>query len=787
MSNGTKIKTMKDDLLEIENKVSQSIKVPEKQQKAATLSSSSSSTQKPATGFPLPKTTAKGGDLKTKELRNIVDRLAKNRVGNVPTSAESTNANLDKPGLKTTTQEANELKALIDRISKREGEREKPLVKSEDSGNVEFTKTKPAEKPEVFHEKMEMAERSPRQAVQEQAKTSTTPAKPPEKDIPLEKPDLDALIKPVSKPSIKPEEKITAVAPKKGMGAEAPPKKLPLQKQPGTQGNGLALEKKIIETKEVLENIEKKENELKELLEKMTKNKLPDLSTLNSQDMAITQSSARPSRPEAAQSKKTAAPVKTTYLEKLIGSDKKPSLKSLGIKETLLTSPDKKSISAKDAKAKEEKPIMKKIRERLFGMEKEIAAAKLETKKPAPSDQESETETGTMLPKKTETEDYFKKISKEKTPSLPKIESIEEKFSSLQKNQGSSVIKPEKISEFENTSGIIKNDLGADTKKEEEIEKARRDYLDSQYVSPTNRLVFGKQEHYSSIRKHIEERRLDANLKDLASKVATGEKTIISEKEEKKKLKERIISKYHIRSSPFLRNVLIIAVIAIAIGGAALYGYLSNIKVPKPPEIIAPVATGSELKELSQINDLLEISSEKLKNPTTMRDEANKKFISSPGIKFFRLVIKNNNGNIVELKDALEGIGINTKVLPQTFLESSENEYGVIVSKTPKFTTRLSIAIKLKNSETMQSTMNGWEKDRVKMKDALNPLFVSDRSSDVQNSYFQAGNYKNVNIRYISLPDKDTAIDYFIYNKILVVSTTKDDTFGLIDMLTAVK
>lgn len=786
MLNGTKIKTMKDDLLEIENKVSQSIKVPEKQQKAATLSSSSSSSQKPATGFPLPKTAAKSDDLKTKELRNIVDRLAKNRAGNVSVSAESANTNLDKPGLKTTTQEANELKALIDRISKREGEREKPLVKSEDIGSAELKKMKPAEKPEVFHAKMEATEKSPRQAVQEQAKPATTPAIPPEKDILPEKPDLDTLIKPVSRPSIKTEEKITAIAPKKDIGADTPPKKLPLQKQLATQGNGIALEEKIIETKEVLENIEKKENELKELLEKMTKSKLPDLSTLNSQDIAITQSPARPHGPEAVQTKKTAIPAET-YLEKLVGSDKKPSLKSIGIKETLVTSPSKKSISAKDTETKEEKPIMKKIRERLFGMEKEIAGAKLDTKKNTPLNQESETETGAVLPKKTETGDYFKKIAKEKMPETPKIESVEEKFSSLPKDQRSSVIKPEKISEFENTSGIIKNDLGADTKKGEEIEKARRDYLDSQYVSPTNRLVFGKQEHYSSIRKHIEERHLDANLKDLASKVATGEKTIISEKEEKKKLKERIISKYHIRSSPFLRNVLIIAVIVIAIGGVALYSYLSNITVPKPPEIIAPAVTGSELKELSKINEFLEISSEKLKNPTTMRDEANKKFISNPGIKFFRLVIKNNNGNIVELKEALEGIGINTKALPQAFLESSENEYGVIVSKTSKFTTRLSIAIKLKNSETMQSAMNGWEKDRVKMKDALNPLFVSDRSSDVQNSYFQAGNYKNVNIRYISLPDKDTAIDYFIYNNILVVATTKDDTFGLIDILTSVK
>ncbi|MFA6097216.1 MAG: hypothetical protein WC788_06325 [Candidatus Paceibacterota bacterium] len=805
MSNGTKIKTMKDDLLEIENKVSQSMKIPEKQQKSATLSSGTSSVlpgQKPSAGFPLPKNDSEGHDLKTKELRNIVDRLSKNKSGVVPPSSQKTAAPSYIPDIKTSTSEATELKALIDRISKREGEREKPLTASEDKEKEIVPDTEPQKEPAIAA-KIALPAVKPSVIPKQEPEKIIEPLKTPIADkTPFEKPDLNTLIKPVSRPTPASEEKKPETAPEKMISAKNIMEKAIPAEQPAPQANGRALEEKITETKEVLESITKKENELKELLEKMSRNKRSDTVITDSEVKAIPQAPARTSAVPSMQAKKTAAPAATTYLDKLIKPAEKPSLKSLGIKETLVTSPEQKTVPIKNTGSGEEKPIMKKIRERLFGLEKEISQAKpvtetapVQTAKndkeamqvPAENRKTEEKNTSAATPaKKTDAKDYFKKISEDKTLSAAKIESVEEKFSNLPQEKQSSIIKPEKINEFENTSGVIKSSSKSDLKKEDELTKARRNYLDSQYVSPTSRLVFGKQEHYSSIRKHIEERHLDANLKDLESRVAVAKNIVISEKEEKKRLRERIMSKYHIRSSPFLRNILILAVLVIVIGGAALYGYLSKIEV-KPPDIIVPVITGNELKELSQIKDSLEITAEKLKNPTALRDEAGKKFASDPNLKLFRLIIKNDKGDIVDLKNALGGIGFNVPALPQNFMGATENDYSLIISKTSKLTMRFAIAIRLKSPESMQTTMNSWEKDRIKMKDGLNPLFISDRTSDIQNSYFQAGSYKNISIRYVSLPDKDSAIDYFIHKNILVIATTKDDTFKFIDILTSVQ
>jgi len=810
MSNATKIKTMKDDLLEIEGKVSQSIKAPEKQQQSATLSktpSSAISGQNPGNGFSLSKVATISDDLKTKELRNIVSRLSNKNSENTTDSSAKITLPSSNPEIKTSASGTNELKDLISRISKREGGDEKPLTTPVEKNNAIVPETKPAEKtaiispaskteklpelkpikkPDITAIKKEVPKESPATIKQEQNKPIKLSENLPESKTS----DIDKLIKRFSVPAVKPIEKKPEIATKTAADVEVAPKNV-LQKEP-------IVPVKDVADKKVFNNITEKKEELKDILEKMSKKKdiaaaVPVLETKVAQQNIVTPKDIE---------KKAISSAEKLNLKKFVSPAEKPFVKLPETKIISASLPKPKEIPIKKEQAKNDRPIMKKLRERLFGIEKEILSAKPETKntpapvikkeiepaaiKPAEAKQAIQKEEKIATPpEKIKVTDYFKKISNENAVSAPKIEKIEEKFANLPKNKQVSEMKPDKISEFENASGIIKSAPEINTKKEEELAKARRSYIDSQYVSPTNRLVFGKQEHYSSIRKRIEERHLDANLKDLESKVAVSKNIILSEKEEKKKLKERIISKYHIKSSPLLRNILIVAVIVIAIGGVALYNYLSSIKPEKPPEIVVPIITGSELKELSKITDFTETTIEKLKNPTVLRDEASTKFSSDPNLKFYKMVIKDSSGNMVVLKDALEGIGMNTQSFPQTFIESSENEYDIIVFKTLRSTARLGLAIKLKDSESMRSAMSSWENDRPKMKESLDPLFISDRSSDITNSFFQTGAYKGVSLRYVSLPDKDTAIDYFIYNNILVIATSKDDTFNLIDLLTA--
>lgn len=801
MTNGTKIKTMKDDLLEIESKLSQSPKTPAQQQKTPAPAASTAIIQPPKTGtvFSVPKKPAPTEDLKTKELRNIVDRLSKNK------SAPAVSTGVSKPqsaaqttvAPKTTAGDKDDLRALIERISKREGEAEKPLAKP-----AEPIKETPAVGPTI--EIKPQIEDKPK--IKTEMKVQAKPEIPvPETEAEpvMEKPDLDKLIKPIEKPQLVKE--ISKDPSVKKTVPEIKAFAVPTGK-PAIPEEEIEIEKKEEEIKEILGNITKKESELKDLLEKISRKKgleektpqpepnIPQKIDIQKPIMPGQIASARPEPSKLIKAITKPAPKKIINAPTI--TPIRPLPKPLSVSKTEITGKGQGIELAPELKPiqtivkKKESPIMKKVRERLFGMEKTGLTEKITEKTQAETKPVTEEKIlkSPISPETSKAEDrsYFKKIADSKQAIEPKLEKVEEKFSNLQSAAQTSEVKPEKVKEFESSSGIIKTNSQEGTKREEELAKARRSYIDSQYVSPTSRLVFGKQEHYSSIRKHIEERHLDADLKELESKVAKNENVILSEKEEKKKLKQRIMSKYHIKSPSTLRNIFVVAVIIIAIAGGGLYTYLSRIDVT-PPEVVVPPVPGKQLASLSTISDSIEITTEDLQNPIILREEIAKKFSTDLNLRFFKLIIKDEKVNYVKLNSALDSINIKTELLPQAFLEQTEDEYSILVFKTQKNTARLALAIKLKPNNTMSDIMMNWEKDRTKLKDTLSPIFVSDRSSDIQNSYFQNGYYKDVNIRYVSLPDKDTAIDYFIHDSTLVIATTKDDTFRLIDILTSAK
>lgn len=781
MIDGTKIKTMRDDLLEIESKLSQPQNAPTPQRKATTFapktpasrsSSSSSPSAAPklqASNLSAAKPSPMSQDPKTKELRDIMEKLSKKSgVGYTEKKAQ--------------TPETDELKNLIERISKREGGREKS-VNAVPIADSPKPKSSAAERPAPIETAKPVSPSvKPAPIIKESLNTAPIIANKPtqvqEKAVSLEKPDLDALIKPVQKPSIKPvtEKMAFSLSPKK---IEIIAPQIPRTKNTKSKPEQKAkFEVKAEEIKEILNNITEKETELKDLLDKMSvkkKNETEERKPSVIKNDALSDVSSK-TIPREANIKPQSAQLEKT-------NPKEPA-KNLRKTNTPVFAPKPKIDSMTKSGAAEnekEKPIMKKVRERLFGIGREKNATT-----PAQNNLQVKPVSLEEKNKPDQTGDYLKDITASDEVREPEIGKVEEKFSNLPDAKQVSEMKLDKIEKFENASGVLTNNPDPNGKKENELAKARRNYIDSNYVPPTNRLVFGKQEHYSSIRKHIEERHQGTNLDDLESKMAVGNNFVLSEKEEKRKLKERIMNKYHIKNPSLIKNILIISILAIAMGGGALYLYLTRIPAT-PPDVTAPAAPGIELKELSMISDSIDISEEKMKNPAILREEANKKFSSNQNLRFFKLVIKDSKNYIVKFDNALKAIGMKTELLPENFLDSAENEYSMLVFKTNKSTSRLGFAVKLKSEGAMLNSMNLWEKDKDKMKDVLAPLYMSDRTSEIQNSRFQSGNYKNVNIRFIPLPDKDTAIDYFIYKNILVITTTKDDAFGLIDILVSLK
>lgn len=640
MTNGTKIKTMKDDLLEIENKMLQSSKVPKIKQKPAPASTGAVSVSSAIPKRPplvnMDRAKNETEDLKTKELKTIIDRISKKKESDSEIRQPESKETMDRRVEQATKEPGAELKELLDRISKRESEAEKPLAQKteEKAPSIEKLKAVPSPQTEV--------------------------PKPIDKNL------VDPLIR------------------------QTPKSKIQL---------------------------------------------------------------AEPIYP-------------------------------------LIATP------VKQEKTKENTSLMKKIKERLFGLkidkfsgpkqpeDKKIEKIAMEdTKKNLVPEQSEKKENGKTA---AEDKEYFKKISEEKQQKERKIDKVEEKFSKIPKKEETPDALSNKIDEFANFSGIINNGQEPKEKQKDDGETKRRsNYLDAEnYIAPENRLIFGKQEHYSSIRKKVEEKIGDDELDELKRKTVIEKNEILTEKEEQKRLKQRIVSKYHLDTfSSRFKKILALAVIAIVLSGGGLYYYISSLKTPviiEKPVVIS----GSELKEFSSVDSSVEITSEQIKKLKALEEAATDKFAADTNIRFFKLIIKDNDGNIVGSKEALEDIGIYIDNFPAGFADSYKNEYNLLVFKTQRGSYRLSVAIRMKDADVAKTLMSDWENDKAKMASELSPLFTSDRMADTANNFFQSGNYKNVFMRYLSLPDKNTAIDYFVYNDALVIATSRDDIFKMIDIIT---
>ena len=67
----------------------------------------------------------------------------------------------------------------------------------------------------------------------------------------------------------------------------------------------------------------------------------------------------------------------------------------------------------------------------------------------------------------------------------------------------------------------------------------------------------------------------------------------------------------------------------------------------------------------------------------------------------------------------------------------------------------------------------------------LKPLFINDSNFEKTYGDFSSTTYsdENIELRYVHLIDNDTALNYFLYKDILVITTSKDNTFVMTDIL----
>ena len=152
------------------------------------------------------------------------------------------------------------------------------------------------------------------------------------------------------------------------------------------------------------------------------------------------------------------------------------------------------------------------------------------------------------------------------------------------------------------------------------------------------------------------------------------------------------------------------------------------------------------------------------------------------------MIDNKDDKNMLSFRESLKLIKkVNTDNMPDKFFDITTNNYNLFVFKTKNETYRLGIAVSSDNVIALQEIMRNWEKETNKdrkMAAVLKGIFLDDPIKENYLKSFESALYKNVNIRYIHMPDSRTALNYFIYNNILVITTSKDSAFLLVDLLT---
>lgn len=384
--------------------------------------------------------------------------------------------------------------------------------------------------------------------------------------------------------------------------------------------------------------------------------------------------------------------------------------------------------------------------------------------------------------------DFAEKIRTEKDQEEIAEFKIDDSFKNLQEETGrQKEIKEKSEPEKTDVSGIIKPEI---TKEKEIMENKKKSQAEdrfekSSYILPESRLILGRQEFYSSLKKKISDRKKGDELGEL-ERITRKKQEIISEDEERRKLRKKIIRKYHINLYPISWKKVALFAASVFIAIAAAYYFLLMSATPPPVEILPePKISARELGIFAGISNKIEIPKSKITAPGLWEKEAEKFFADNPWQSIVKLNIKDGEA-IISFKEALESLKISN--IPADFLNAAANDYNLFIFKSNTGVIRMGIAAQANNYPLLESAMKNWEKEKnksQKMQTVFKPIFGSGyiENEALSAKPFAKTNYNGIDISYLHLPDKNNSLNYFfLQNNILVITPSKDSAFLMIDM-----
>jgi hypothetical protein len=209
--------------------------------------------------------------------------------------------------------------------------------------------------------------------------------------------------------------------------------------------------------------------------------------------------------------------------------------------------------------------------------------------------------------------------------------------------------------------------------------------MSDDYVDPENRLIFGKQEFYSSMHKKVKPKTWEPNLEELKETVKE-EEIKLSDEEEKKKLRHQIITKYKIElfSMPWTK-IIIFSFLLLATLGATLY-----ILIPKfiPKEQAAEeIITGESIAEIDKLIPQKIVAQQKEVSALNYFDSEIDPWKSLADGTIMRIVINNDEHEVMLPRDEALKVILgedNFKNIPQNTLGFIDNDYDILAFKNNK-------------------------------------------------------------------------------------------------------
>ncbi|MCK5332370.1 hypothetical protein KAJ41_00710 [Candidatus Parcubacteria bacterium] len=344
-------------------------------------------------------------------------------------------------------------------------------------------------------------------------------------------------------------------------------------------------------------------------------------------------------------------------------------------------------------------------------------------------------------------------------------------------------------------SGIldIKKDNQKKGQKEKDDKFDKEQSLSSyseNYISPNERLIHGKQEFYSSVSKVIRHKEKNDDIKALKEdeRIKNAQNNVLTKDEEYKKLKKGIIRKYNIKLTTLpWKKIIPVGALFIVFVGVAAFLLFSREKVEpvvKPPVVIS----GIEIEKFSNMTEItMDEHSLKLGDSS---EEASEEFNESVKVVKLRIIYDGVDNNMLILEDALSTIlKKDRSYFYDGFFEATTGNYNIFIFQTEKKTMRYGLAIQIKEDGLMQDIMRQWEADRTNDKRIISvfeKLFIDDANGYYGYTEFSSVGVMGIEINYAHLKgNRDTALNYFIHDNILIITTSMDSNSTMIDLVTS--